>query len=706
MAPLTTILSFIFWSELSQAVDLDDIAHIVVFMQENRPFDHYFGTLQGVRGFNDRAAPLLAANGLSPFYQPYDTNGSYLLPFHLSFETTSATCMNAPLMDYYHDIQIWNNGRMDAWNTARDTGFGMSYFNRSDLPFYYALADSFLVGDNYFQSTFTATNPNRFYFFSGSNGLSVNSTFNILDDSVPQSGVNWTTMAEVLQNAGITWKVYQEHDNFDDNALEWFDNFKAAQPGSPLYDNGMARSDSLYDSFASDVRNGTLPQVSWIVGPAHLSEHATNHPQDGEDLSARLINIFGEEGNAEIWSKTVFILNYDEGGQFYDHLWVPTAPMNDADGKSTVTTEGEVTKRTNFHVPPGNPIGPGFRVPFFIVSPFTRSTGGIVYSELSDHTSVLQFIERRFNVTIPTISPWRRAVMSDLLHALDLDNPNYDFPVLPDTSNNTQQSSDQCHNNPKPTLPDVQYVPTQEVGTKKSRALPYSFQISDAVENDIINISMGNIGKAGVVFHVHDYWNVSNSPKKYTIESGKDLWDTWDLKNVSGYNLSLHGPNGFVRTFAGDNSANHYRIGMKEHKKEQSISFEIECVVDACHNDLLLENKVYGNETTRITILRQGIIEKNVVSSGNWYDYVLKEVGDGGNVLFERRFMGRVEINKDSITDPAMGVLSNNSGEPVAKFHFDVIVASAEKQQMEMCNADSFIKYGFIKDICWKKAKK
>ena len=127
-----------------------------------------------------------------------------------------------------------------------------------------------------------------------------------------------------------------------------------AKPGNPLYDNGMYRSDNLYDEFADDVRSGNLPQVSWIVGPAALSEHARYHPQDGEDLSARLIKIFGESGNEEIWKKTAFILNYDEGGQFYDHLWVPTAPMNQpTDGQSTVTTEGEVTTKTEFNIPPG-----------------------------------------------------------------------------------------------------------------------------------------------------------------------------------------------------------------------------------------------------------------------------------------------------------------------------------------------------------------
>ena len=124
----------------------------------------------------------------------------------------------------------------------------------------------------------------------------------------------------------------------------------------------------------------------------------------------------------DTYAKSIFILNYDEGGQFYDHLWTPTAPMNDNDGKSTVSTVGEVTINTNFNIPPGNPIGPGFRVPLFIISPFTRKNGGIVFSQVTDHTSVIKLVEKRFKVHCPNISPWRRAVMSDLTYKLIINN--------------------------------------------------------------------------------------------------------------------------------------------------------------------------------------------------------------------------------------------------------------------------------------------
>ena len=203
----------------------------------------------------------------------------------------------------------------------------------------------------------------------------------------------------------------------------WFKSFQDAQPGDPLFDHGIWPVPDIVQAFADMVASDTLPSVTWIVGPEPLSEHATNHPADGEDLSARLIAVLSNASNAAVYAKTAFILNYDEGGQFFDHLWTPIPPRNDSDGKSTVTTVGELTLEEELYVAPGHPIGLGFRVPLLLISPWTR--GHYVYSEVSDHTSVIKFIEKRFNVSCPNISPWRRAVVSDLTAAFDFSSPDY-----------------------------------------------------------------------------------------------------------------------------------------------------------------------------------------------------------------------------------------------------------------------------------------
>ena len=193
----------------SSSSSLEEMEHIVIFMQENRAFDHYFGSLQGVRGFNDRTTIPSSHGHENVFYQPVSTDneGDYMLPFRVDKDQSNMMCMPAPEMLYETDLKIFNDGRMDAWNTARDPGYGMSYFTREDLPYYYTLYDNFLVGDQYYQSTFTQTNPNRLHLFSGSNGLSVGQEA-MLDNTEPRPGFNWTTIAEILEENNVTWQVF------------------------------------------------------------------------------------------------------------------------------------------------------------------------------------------------------------------------------------------------------------------------------------------------------------------------------------------------------------------------------------------------------------------------------------------------------------------------------------------------------------------
>ena len=138
---------------------------------------------------------------------------------------------------------------------------------------------------------------------------------------------------------------------------------------------------------------------------------------------------------------------------------------------STITTEGELTKDTMFEIPPGNPIGLGFRVPLMIVSPWTR--GGYVYSEVADHTSTIKFLEKRFGIECPNISPWRRAITGDLTQAFNFTHPDYTWPKLPKTTGDWIRTRIECAFEPPPEVPKIQKMPVQEQGTKKSRALDY-----------------------------------------------------------------------------------------------------------------------------------------------------------------------------------------------------------------------------------------
>lgn len=130
--------------------------------------------------------------------------------------------------------------------------------------------------------------------------------------------------------------------------------FQKAKPGSTLYDQGMTRVQTgrLVPEFEADIKAGTLPSVSWLVAPANQSEHASNHPAAGEDLTARLLKVLQQ--NPTVYAKTAFIINYDEGGQFFDHMWTPVPPATAADGESTVEVDGELIKTATEGVAAGS----------------------------------------------------------------------------------------------------------------------------------------------------------------------------------------------------------------------------------------------------------------------------------------------------------------------------------------------------------------
>ncbi|MDE1005802.1 MAG: phospholipase C, phosphocholine-specific [Paraburkholderia fungorum] len=628
---------------------INDIQHIVVFMQENRAFDHYYGTLRGVRGFNDRMAITLP-NGNAVWKQPYPGNpDGYILPFHMDSTTTSAMCADAPAMSYPTDIAMWNNGLYNAWNTARAPGLGMSYFTRTDLNFYYSLADAFTICDQYHCSVFTATNPNRLHLFSGSNGLSVGQP-PTLDNTEPTPGFNWPTLAETLETANISWKVYQQTDNFDDNALAWFQSFKTAPAGSNLYRKGLATVPDIAQAFAADVAAGTLPQVSWIVAPAALSEHANYRPSYGEDLTARLLA--GLVATPDVWSKTVFLLNYDEQGGFFDHDPPPTPPGSGSQGKTTMTTTGEVYG--------GQPIGLGFRVPMTVISPWSK--GGYVCSQVFDHTSVIQFIEKRFGVHCPNISAWRRAVCGDLTAAFNFGSPDTVWPSLPDTSGYVAAANLQCSTLPAPTIPSTQSMPKQEPGTRPSKALPYEFHASARVDPSTaaLWLIVANGGAQGAAFSAYDIATPANPPRRYAVDTGMQLTDSWSGSALTGtqYGLALRGANGFLRLFAGDVAAT---VGTTAANPEIRVCYDVanSAVYLTLMNSgagpctfTVVSNAYRTDGPWTFTVAAGATAETSwpVASSGNWYDF---SVTVDVQHAFLRRFAGRLENGSDLISDPA-----------------------------------------------------
>jgi len=281
----------------SRSGSLKDIKHVVLLMQENRSFDHYFGTLAGVRGFADPSA-LTLANGKSVFYRPDAGNPSgYVLPFHLDTRKSSAQKIPSTSHAWAVQHEAWNAGKMDQWLPAHRKADGpngpycMGYYNREDIPFQFALAEAFTICDTYHSSVMGPTWPNRMYWMTGTIDPEGLNGGPILKNTAPQGGYTWTTYAERLEQAGISWKVYQQKDNYGCNLLETFKIFREAANGSPLHTKAMVRGDE--GQFEHDARHDRLPAVSWIIPTSYQSEHPDYMPADGAAFVAGKIDAMG-----------------------------------------------------------------------------------------------------------------------------------------------------------------------------------------------------------------------------------------------------------------------------------------------------------------------------------------------------------------------------------------------------------------------------
>jgi phospholipase C len=432
---------------------LADIEHVVLLMQENRSFDHYFGTLKGVRGFGDPDA-LRLSTGRSVFYQPDAENpDGYLLPFHLDTHKSSAQAIPSTSHAWEVQHRAWHNGRMDRWLPAHRAADGvngpyvMGYHTREDIPFQFALAEAFTICDNYFCSVFGPTWPNRLYWMTGTNDPNGTHGGPIITNDAP-SPYRWTTYAERLEDAGISWQVYQELDNYGCNMLENFQAFQEAKPGEPLYERGMRFRPA--GAFEEDARGDQLPAVSWIIPTSYQSEHPDYLPAAGADFVASKIEAIAS--NPKVWAKTALILNYDENDGLFDHVPPPTPKPGTPD-----------------EFIDGLPVGAGFRVPCIIISPWT--VGGWAAGEAFDHTSVLRFLERFTGVTEPNISRWRRRTFGDLTSAFGFDSAASRPPRLPtDTAEQLAEAEWEVAHLPKPTLPGAgQAPPRQEPGHRHRR---------------------------------------------------------------------------------------------------------------------------------------------------------------------------------------------------------------------------------------------
>jgi phospholipase C len=382
--------------------DLGAVDHVVYLMMENRSFDHFFGTMKGVRGFNDHPA---GNNGVFAQAWPNSPGGKYptLLPFHLDTANSEAECTYDLTHNWAPQHLSWNGGAMDSFVSTHTSASyegpshgidTMGYYKKADIPFMYSLADKFTICDGYHCSALGPTHPNRLMSMSGTldpAGAAGGPVLVTNSDAAKKFTCSWTTMPEVLDAANVSWRTYNPYgSNYDitsgssmllnDNVLQYFSQYQS--PTSSLHQNA-------FGYYGPNVAGGLgSPLGEWYI----------------QQVLNTLLS------NPAVWAKTVLFISWDENDGFFDHVSPPT-PSPGTNGE--YLTVNPLPADANGVA---GPIGLGVRVAMLVVSPF--SVGGWVCSDTFDHTSQLRFLETRFGVTVPNLSTWRRSVTGDLTAAL------------------------------------------------------------------------------------------------------------------------------------------------------------------------------------------------------------------------------------------------------------------------------------------------
>ncbi|QNS08635.1 phosphocholine-specific phospholipase C [Streptomyces xanthii] len=639
---------------------LDAIEHVVILMQENRSFDHYFGTLRGVRGFGDRNAITLPS-GKSVLEQPGALRTVLPFPVREAAATQKKDLQYIGALDHSWSggAKAWNKGWHDGWITAK-TAATMAYYTREDIPLHYELADTFTVCDAYHSSIHSSTSPNRNHLWSGKTGNEPNGKRAVGNDAYNEGthpGYDWGTYAERLEQAGVSWQTYTEWENFTDNQIEFFTTFKAIArkvlAGTGLtfmeafyakvrdakddaerdallatLDKGVATLDKkerslferalrrvptgkLADTFAADVAAGKLPRVSYLVPSAVDSEHpSVSSPIHSATIVYKVLDALAS--HPEVWKKTAVFINYDENDGFFDHV-PPPVPGPD------VTEEHWQ----------GLPTGLGIRVPMLVVSPWT--VGGYVCSEVFDHTSVVRFLERWTGIREPNIGAWRRQVAGDLTGAFDFRRtarqPSVEQPgPVPAFSGRWA---------PQPPAPDRQAVPEQEPGSRPARPLPYQPDAHARVRDGRLTLNLSNTGSSSAHFALYPYAGEAAAPLHFDVPREQAV--PVGAEGATAYDFVVTGPNGFRREFRGRTDAGG-DVTTTVDGRARVLRIRLRATGEAPQTFTLGERTVTVRPGRTVTIVHE------TADAHGWYDVEISAEG------LHRRLMGHIENGRPSVS--------------------------------------------------------
>jgi phospholipase C len=746
-----------------------DAEHVVILMQENRSFDHMFGKMKGVRGFNDPRT--YTQPDKNKVWLQKDAEGNTYAPFHIDINKTKITWQGGLPHSWNDQLAARNNGKYDKWVPVKSL-MCMGYYDRKDVPFYYAMADAFTICDHNFCSSLTGTTPNRLFMWTGNirpelNSTSVAAVNNSQAESRDDVYIDWETFPEVLEDNGIDWKIYQNEiwtsdlqgdtvddwlGNYGDNAIEyvkrynvrlsaWFrkhgdpkkklsakevrekyealtsreknliDKAFATNINAPFDylelapfdytdDQGQKQSlnipkNDIFHRFRSDVDNGKLPAVSWLVAPQRFSDH-TSSPLYGTWYVSETIDILTK--NPEVWKKTIFILTYDENDGYFDHIPPYVIPKPGDSGSGKVSSNINVA--ADYELKKDSPIGLGYRVPMLIASPWSK--GGYVNSQVCDHTSTIMFLENFLSkktgkkIRSNMISSWRRAICGDLTSAFRPAQAEASgLPVLP-KKEEVITAIQNAKNKPAQVKPDPlsvaeidkinslhpfqkgasAFMPQQESGTRKACALPYSLFAECSLNQEKTHIDLqlnsgttrlgSNTQGIGAPFGVHTpvlFQQQAGKTWSYAVSPGDQLSDQIKVLDFASgqYHLCINGPNGFFRRFKGTQTDPLVKVhcvyelkGLLVKKPTGNIEILIENNGDQ-PIEIDLTNNIYKNLGPVKLAVAPGRKVKNTINlqkNSGWYDI---SVAIKGNDYYERQYAGHAENGEDSITDPYMG---------------------------------------------------
>jgi phospholipase C len=653
--------------------DLDAIEHVIVLMQENRSFDHYLGSLRGVRGFAD-AHPLELPGGRGVFEQP-GRDSSPVLPFSLREQAALAGRPPGDIQ-YLGDLdhswsgtgKAWARGWNDGWIAAKGPAT-MTYYDRRDIGLQYELADTFTICDAYHCSIFGSTNPNRNFLWTGTVGYEPGTRDRAVTNaaySYDHPGYGWTTYPERLEAAGVSWQIYQEWDNFTDNAVEYFVPFKkigtkilAAVDGGyrtteefyfalfdksdeertrllarfdagvstltpaerSLFERAMYRSTpgTLVGRLRADIAARRLPRVTWLVPSAADSEHpGASTPVGSANLIYNVLDAVAADPHT--WSRTALLVNFDENDGYFDHVPPPVPPAAADDDHFG-----------------GQPLGLGPRVPMTVVSPWT--IGGFVDSHVYDHTSILRLLERWTGVAEPNISRWRRTVAGDLTGAFDFTRAGR-APRLR-RPGPVPAPIGRWHPDP----PAEQRMPDAEPGDRPARPLPYRPSVGGALDGGgRLVLSLRDAGRGSTHFAIYPYAGELAEPAHLDV-SGSHT-ETLTLP-ADAYRIAVQGPNRSWWELRGSRSGAAAGVDVRSRFLPIRSGLELTAVNAGTHPvTLRLSSRRYGR-TTRVLWVPPGrSVSTEWPAARGWYDVAVTADGDPS---FFRLLTGRVENGRPGV---------------------------------------------------------